>query len=83
MLGVLIFLADNLLKNSAESFNHLAMPIPLLVQLIVLPIKHGSLNHIPETPRKTLLNDCCHRARPPTETLFKDRFFVGGSGIAQ
>ena len=60
MLGVLIFLADNLLKNSAESLNHLVMPVPLLLPLPllmplqVLPIKHESLNHFPETPRETL-----------------------------
>jgi len=42
----------------AGSLNHLAMPLPLpiLIPLTrqVLPIKHGSLNHFPETLRGTL-----------------------------
>ena len=37
--------------------NHLAMslPMPLLIPLPlpVLPIKHGSFNHFPETPKET------------------------------
>ena len=38
------------------ALNHLAMPLPLLMPLPVLPKKHGSLNHFPETPRETLEN---------------------------
>ena len=38
----------------AGSLNHLEMPLPLLMPLPVLPIKDGTLNHFPETPRKTL-----------------------------
>ncbi len=39
----------NLVKlTRAGSLNHLAMPLQLL------PIKQGSLNHFPETPREIL-----------------------------
>ena len=69
------------------------MPQPLSV----LSIKHGSLNHFPETHRETL-EDQCHCLmtaateqvvvsqvfpRPPMETIFKDSCFVSGSGIAK
>ena len=40
--------------SKAGSLNHLAMPLPLLMPLSVLPIEHVSLNHFPETPREML-----------------------------
>ena len=47
----------------------LMLPLLMTLSLLVLPIKHGSIDYFPETPRKTLmdhkndfLNDCCHRA---------------------
>ncbi len=42
------------LISRAGSLNHLAMPLPLLMQLPVLPKKHGSLTHFPDKPRDTL-----------------------------
>ncbi len=49
----------------AGSLNHLAMPLPLpmllLIPLPVLPIKRGSLNHF-KTPKETLEDHCCHQA---------------------
>ena len=40
-----------LIKKRAGSVNNLALPPALLLPLSVLPIKHGSLNHFPETPK--------------------------------
>ena len=66
----------------------------ILKTLSVLPIKHGSLYHFPETPRETLEDHwhCYITAatklvgvfqvfpRPPIKTPIKDRYFVSGSG---
>ncbi len=73
------------------------MPQALLMQqpLQVLPLKHGSLKYFPETPRETLEDLWLLIAatglvgvfqvfrRPPMETLFKDCYFVSGSGIGR
>ncbi len=85
----------HLYQIRAGSLNHLVMPLPLLLPLPVLPIKHWSLNYFPDTTKETQ-EDHWHWymtavtkpvgvsqvfSRPPMGTLFKDLYFVSGSGI--
>ena len=55
-LSYFLLLVNSLDKimDRAGSLNHLAMLLSLPLLMPVLPMKHGSLNHFPETPRKTL-----------------------------
>ncbi len=41
-----------IIKEQSWILNHLAILLPQPI-LSVQPIKHGSLNHFPETPRET------------------------------